>query len=198
MSFPYFLKLVVSLRLSQYVIALILSQLHQLQSLSLPYFLSDDLLPGWHVTQNPFTTQTTFYLAPPTETSALQTAVGGNGAEVPFAGPAQIDGLVPTHVYFPRIRDACGVLKQACPQLDSITWCAPSMCYIPEIAVIGPFGLRVSTWSWEPPDQGGEGDMDGEMDDGSVIGGGPDDGVPQGMWIVSQRPSSELDTEFGR
>lgn len=179
--------------------------MQKLQSLSLPYFLSDDLLPGWHATQNPFTTQTTFYLAPPSETFALQNAVGGNGAgaEAPFAGagPAQIDGsgLVPTHVYFPRIRDACEVLKQSCPMLESISWCAPSMCYIPEVAVVGPFGLRVSTWSWEPSDEGGEEDMEGEMDDGSVIGGGPPDGgVQQGMWVVTRRPSSELDAEFGR
>lgn len=176
--------------------AYLLSRLPRLRRLSVPYFLSDDLLPEWHAGQSEHVTQTTFYYPPPAE---LASAVQATAPPTPDGAPPPpvtipIDGLVPSHIYFPAIREACEILRQSCPELEHVSWCAPSACYDPQVAVIGPFALKIVSWQYEPPSNTRQRTAEEEMEDDSVLD--PDEVIQHGLWVVTERhASNDFDTQ---
>lgn len=69
------------------------------------------------------------------------------------------------------------------------------MCKINEVAVIGPYALKVVTWRWEAFDED-EG-MEIDADEESVIGDSELE-ASGGVWSVAPRVLSELEIEFER
>ncbi|KAF8313602.1 hypothetical protein DL93DRAFT_2080920 [Clavulina sp. PMI_390] len=194
-------------------VAIILSRFPLLCSLTLPYFLSAPLLPEWHATHNEHQTQTSFYLPPPSELVSAAQAAAFPPNEVEQQQNQTVtplDGLVPTYVYFPAIREACETLREACPSLQRMGWCVPSFCIDPRVALVGPTALRVLEWEYQRLDRDVEVDDDESMTNGMAPGyGSPpasgvgeesvDDGddengeepedmdedTPEGVWAVA-------------
>lgn len=170
--------------------------MQNLRSLSLPYFLSDPLLPEWHATHDEHSTQTTFYYPPPAELifAVQATAPPGLDGALPDNIPVPGDGLVPTHVYFPAIREACETLREACPMLENISWCVPSACYDPQVAVIGPFALKVIAWQYQSYVEEERSMVGEDMVEDSVMDS--DDPPQYGVWAVGERWRSDSDSEL--
>lgn len=116
----------------QYELRQITRRLPHLHSLALPFFLSEALPVGWLE----YKTGTTFYL----------------GRTTPLTDP------IPVQVSFPSMRDACSILadsdsisptSSALSKLTFVEFCVPAACYRPEVATLGPFGLKIIGYRWE-------------------------------------------------